>query len=118
MMASSTAPASEPLSVRIASTETAFRDALTESIERLELGDRNLLRFHYGHGLPLDQLADLFCSHRPTIQRRLARIREQLLRDTRRGLATRLPLAKAELDHLLALARARFDFALTRVLRS
>lgn len=111
MMASCPAPAS------FASTEAAFRDALTESIDRLELSDRNLLRFHYFHGLTIDQLADMFASHRPTVLRRLARIREQLLRDCRRGLATRLPLAKPELDHLLDLARARLDIALERVLR-
>jgi RNA polymerase sigma-70 factor, ECF subfamily len=102
----------------VASTESAFRDALTASIDRLELGDRNLLRFHYFHGLDLGQLADMFASHRPTIERRLAKIREQLLRDTRRGLAARLPLAKPELDHLLDLARARLDIALSRVLRA
>ena len=101
-----------------AGTESAFRDALTTSIDRLELGDRNLLRFRYFHGLQLGQLADMFGSHAPTIQRRLARIREQLLRDTRRGLAARLPLAQPELDQLLALIRSRFDIALTRVLRA
>ena len=31
--------------------EAAFRNALTDSIEGLELCDRNMLRFHYFHGL-------------------------------------------------------------------
>jgi hypothetical protein len=49
--------------------------------------------------------------------RQLARIRERLLRDTRRGLAARLPLDRHELDHLIDLARGRLDLALTRILR-
>ncbi|HEY0192789.1 MAG TPA: hypothetical protein VGC42_16835 [Kofleriaceae bacterium] len=107
----------QPLAA-VASTETAFRDALTESIRRLELGDRNLLRFHYFHGLDVARLADMFSSHRPTIERRLARIRAQLLRDARKGLAARLPLAEPALDHVLDLARSRLDAALRLLLRA
>jgi RNA polymerase sigma-70 factor (ECF subfamily) len=102
----------------LAGAEPAFRDALIESLEGLELCDRNLLRFHYFHGLTADQLAAMFSSHRGAVLRQLARIRERMLRDTRRGLAARLPLDKAELDRLLDVARSRFDLAITRVLRS
>ena len=99
------------------SVETAFRDALIESLDGLELCDRNLLRFHYFHGLGPDQLAEMFASHRATVMRQLGRIRERLLRDTRRGLAARLQLDKPELDRLLDVARRRFDLAIARVLR-
>src|SRR5262245_18474580 len=87
--------------VRLAtSVERAFRDALTESFDRLALCERNMLRFHYVRGLNADQLARLFCSHPTAVVRQLARIRERLLRDTRRGLAARLDLGKHELDRL------------------
>lgn len=102
----------------VAGVEAAFRDALLESFEGLELRDRNLLRFHYGHGLGVDQLAEMFARHRAAVLRRLGRIRARLLRDTRRGLAARLRLDKPQLDGLLDLARSRFDLALARVLRS
>ena len=98
--------------------EAAFRDALIESLEGLELCDRNLLGFHYFHGLTVDQLAEMYSCPRAAVARHLARIRERMLRDTRRGLAARLPLGKAELDRLLDVARSRFDLAITRVLRS
>jgi RNA polymerase sigma-70 factor len=98
--------------------EAAFRNALTDSIEGLELCDRNMLRFHYFHGLTVDQLADMFCSHRAAVVRQLARIRERVLRDTRRGLAHRLELDKHQLDRLVDLARSRLDLAITRVLRT
>ena len=98
--------------------EAAFRAALTDGLEALELCDRNMLRFHYFHGLSVDQLADMFCTHRAAVIRQLARIRERLLRDTRRGLAARLPLDRQALDHLIDVARSRLDLALTRILRS
>jgi RNA polymerase sigma-70 factor len=101
-----------------AGAEAAFRDALVESFEGLELCDRNLLRFHYFHGLGVDQLAEMFSSPRAAMRRQLGRIRERLLRDTRRGVAARLPLDRPALDRLLDLARRRFDLAITRVLRS
>lgn len=106
-------PARSPTGV-----EAAFRDALLASFDALELCDRNLLRFHYFHGVAVEQLADMFSTPRATVARRLARIRERLLRDTRRGLALRLELDGHGLDRLLEVARERFDLAIARSLRS
>jgi hypothetical protein len=100
----------------VAGAEAAFRDALTESFDRLELCDRNMLRFHYFRGSNVDQLARLFCSHPGAVARQLARLRERLLRDTRRGLAARLDLDKLDLDRLIDVARGRFDLAIARIL--
>lgn len=104
------------------SVETAFRDALIESLDALPLCDRNLIAFHYFHGLDADPLAEMFSTHRAAVVRRLGRIRERLLRDTRRGLAARLPLGhgidKDALDRVLDVARDRFDVAIARVLRA
>lgn len=97
--------------------EAGFRDALTASVASLPVGDRNLLHFHYLRGLSVDHVAELCCTSPATTARNLARIRERLLRDTRRGLAARLPLDRRELDRLLDVARSRFDQALRRVLR-
>jgi hypothetical protein len=60
----------------------------------------------------------MFSSHRTTVLRQLGRIRERLLRDTRRGLSARLSLDKPQLDRLFDIARGRFDIAITRVLRT
>jgi RNA polymerase sigma-70 factor len=112
-------PPPEPASARLAGgVEAAFRDALTDSFDRLELSDRNMLRFHHARGLPVEQLARLFCSQPGTVSRQLARLRERLLRDTRRGLAARLDLDKPELDRLIDVARGRFDRAIARILRT
>jgi RNA polymerase sigma-70 factor len=110
---------SEPASLDrvLAGAEAAFRAALTESFHGLELCDRNVLRFHYFHGLTVDQLADVLCSHRAAVIRQLSRIRERILRETRRHLASRLQLERRELDRLLDVARQRFDLAIARLLR-
>jgi RNA polymerase sigma-70 factor (ECF subfamily) len=98
--------------------EAGFRGALVDSFERLDLCDRNLLRLHHGHGRGVAQLAAMLSTHPATVARQLARLRERLLRDTRRGLAARLPLDGDELDRLIDLARRRFDLAIARVLRA
>ena len=108
------------------SIETAFRDALIESLDGLPLCDRNLISFHYFHGLGADRLAEMFSTHRTAVIRQLARIRERLLRDTLRGLAAWLELERRErgvpdrpaLDRVLDIARSRFDVALATVLRT
>ena len=125
-------PSSERL---LASADEALREALAESFGRLELCDRNMLRFHYFRGLNVDQLAGLFCSHPAAVVRQLVRIRERLLRDSRRALAARLEQRSREdqddrgerealeldrpgLDRLIALARDRFDLAIARIVRA
>jgi RNA polymerase sigma-70 factor len=114
-----TSKASEPTGEArlLADAEDAFRGALADSLEALELGERNLLRFHYFHGLTAEQLAALVYRPAAAVARQLARIRERMLRDVRRGLAARLPLDRAALDHLLELVRGRFDLAVARLLR-
>jgi DNA-directed RNA polymerase specialized sigma24 family protein len=124
MTTSGSEPKAPPSPVRVpearlpAGAEAAFRDALVASLDGLPLCDRNLLRFHYFHGLGADQLAGMFSSQPTAVLRQLGRIRERMLRDVRRGLAARLSLDRPELDRLLELARDRFDLAITRVLRA
>jgi len=123
MMASwsprSAPPSSDPASPAPdrRSAESAFREAVTDCVERLELCDRNLITFHYFHGVGVDQLSEMFSIPRAGMVRQLARIRERMLRDLRRSLAARLPLDRGELDRLLELARRRFDHVIARVLR-
>lgn len=98
--------------------ESAFRDAVADSVARLELCDRNLITFHYFHGVSVDQLAEMFSLPRASMARQLARIRERLLRDIRRGLTARQRLDRHELDRLLELAQRRFDVVIARALRA
>jgi|GEM_PF-5142579 len=103
---------------RQADAEAAFREVLATSLAGLELCDRNLVTFHYFHGLTVDQLAEMFCRPRAAVVRQLSRIRERLLRETQRGLTARLMLTRPELARVLDLARSRLDHAITRLLRA
>jgi RNA polymerase sigma-70 factor len=123
-MMASTASAPPPCAaerasqVRIrAGVEAGFRAALLDAIDDLAVCDRNLLRFHYFHRVGIDQLAVMFSAQRAAVIRQLDRIRDRLLRDTRRGLAARLPLEPGEIDRLIDVARSRFDLVISRVLR-
>jgi len=124
MMASWSPAPSPPIAERRSeprlrtSVEAAFRDALVDGLEALPLGDRNVLRFHYFHGLGADELAQMLSTHPAAVTRQLGRIRERLLRDTRRGLAARLLLDRVALDRVIELARSRFDLTIARVLQS
>jgi DNA-directed RNA polymerase specialized sigma24 family protein len=117
MMAPASAPGWPPPPRIGCSVESAFRDALLDGIAGLELSDRTLVRFHYFHGLGTGRLAAMLGEPRAQLVRRLARIRERLLRDTRRGLGARLALHRRALDQLIDRARDRFDLAIARVLR-
>lgn len=97
--------------------EAAFRAALVDSVAGLALRDRNLIDFHHGRGVGIDRLAAMFGTPRAAIVRQLDRIRARLLRDTRRGLAARMPLERDELDGVIELADRRFAWVLARVLR-
>jgi DNA-directed RNA polymerase specialized sigma24 family protein len=103
---------------RNADAEAAFRDVLARSLAGLELCDLNLLTFHHVHRLSVDQLAEMFCRPRAAVARQLGRIRERLLREIQRGLATRLVLPRPELERLLDLARSHLDHAIARLLRA
>ncbi|HET9622618.1 MAG TPA: hypothetical protein VFP84_14700 [Kofleriaceae bacterium] len=119
MMASPAAPVPPPAapgSRLLVDAEAACRAALLASLAALEVGDCNLLRFHYLHGVALAPLADMFCTPPSAMARQLARLRERIVRDTRRGLAARLALGKPELDRLADIVRARFDHVIARVL--
>ncbi|HMG56455.1 MAG TPA: hypothetical protein VK601_23305 [Kofleriaceae bacterium] len=111
--------AERPSQARIrGGVEAAFRDALLEAFDGLPLCDRNLIRLHHCHGRGVDQLAEMLSTQRAAVVRQLARLRERLLRDVRRGLAARLPLDRDALDRLLDVVHSRLDIALARVLRS
>lgn len=116
MMSNATAdevPSAVPLEA-----EAAFRAALLDALHGLALGDRNLVRLHYGHRRSLVELAAMFSTQPAAIARQLARICERLLRDIRRGLAARLARPRREIDALMTLARGCLELAIASVLRA
>lgn len=93
-----------------------FKRAFEEAALALSAEDRNVLRYHYAHGLTIDQIGALYSVHRATAARRVAKARAELLAETRRRLGTRLKLSSDELDSVMRMIESDVHMSLTRVL--
>lgn len=94
-----------------------LRAALRAAFEALDAEDRAVLRYRFVDGLTLDQLAVVLGVHRATAARWLARIREELLRGTRRKLCDALGIDRSEFDSLVALVRSNLEITIGGLLR-
>jgi RNA polymerase sigma-70 factor (ECF subfamily) len=92
-----------------------FSEAFEAAFAGLEAADRNILRLSVVEGLSTDRLAVMFGAHRSTLARRLARIRQYLMEETRKILAERLSLAEPELASLMRAVRSHLQLSLTRL---
>jgi RNA polymerase sigma-70 factor (ECF subfamily) len=93
-----------------------FRHAFEDALAGLDAGTRTLLRYQLVDRLTIDELARIENVHRATAARRLAKAREHLLRETRRNLAARLQLPRAELESAFALVRSQLEVSVRRLL--
>jgi RNA polymerase sigma-70 factor (ECF subfamily) len=93
-----------------------FEEALRDAFDALAPRDRNLLRYHFGKGLSIDELGVLYRIHRATAARRLNKVNETLARDTRARLAQRLGLSRADVSSILRLIRSQIERALGAIL--
>jgi RNA polymerase sigma-70 factor (ECF subfamily) len=96
----------------------AFREAFEEAATGLSPEARNVLRAHFVHGLGIDEIAATHGIHRATAARRLAKAREDLLRDTRRILLARLSLSRDELASVMRLIESKLHVSMQRLLRT
>ncbi len=96
--------------------ERHFAAALREVLGALCAEDRNLLRQRYVHGLGIDAIAPVLGIHRATAARRLARLRAQLIAQTRGVLKQRLRLTDRSLDGLMKELLTGLDISLGRLL--
>ncbi len=90
----------------------AFRDA----IKSLTSKERLLLRQQCLDGLSIDDLGALHGVHRATAARWLAKSRETLLKETKKGLMKRLGISLAEVDSILRILQTRLDLSLEHAL--
>lgn len=92
-----------------------FRQAFEESALALSPEDRNLLRYHFAHGLTVDQIGALYNIHRSTAARRVAKARDDLLSGTRARLMTLLRIGRAELDSVMRMIESDLHLSLHRL---
>lgn len=96
--------------------QSEFRDAFGAALQSLDDDDRALLRFKFVDGLTLDDLARLYGIHRATVARRVAALREDLVKATREQLGGPLRVRRQDLDSLVRLVRSDLDLSLSRLL--
>jgi RNA polymerase sigma-70 factor (ECF subfamily) len=93
-----------------------FAEAFHAALGTLEPRDRNVLRQHYVDGLTMEEIAVVYRVHRITVLRWVERARAALAKETKRRLAGRLGIGKAELDSIIRLIRSQLDVSLRRYL--
>jgi len=93
-----------------------YRDAFEAALATLTPRERNLLRQQYVYGATVDELAALYGVHRATAARWVARIRELVLRRTRRQVGEVLRLAGDELDSVMGRIANHLDYSLQHTL--
>jgi RNA polymerase sigma-70 factor, ECF subfamily len=96
----------------------AFRCAFEEAVAALEPAQRTALRYHYLHGLTIDELGTLYKVHRATAARRLAAARDALLKATRRRLTRALGVDRREVDSIMRLIESRLEVSMSRLLET
>lgn len=94
----------------------AFKAAFTQALSQLDDEARALLRFKFLDGLTLDALAQLFGTHRATIARRVARLRDQLADELCAAFGTQPGITRAQLESIAKLLRSDLDLSLSRLL--
>lgn len=93
-----------------------FREAFTGALAALESGERTVLRLHTLDGLSLASIGAMFHRDASSVSRWLAKIRAQLLADTRRRLGVKLSLQGAELESLMRVADSELTMSLSGLL--
>lgn len=94
-----------------------LRRALQATLTSLPDEDRNILSLHLFDQLTTDAIGALFRVDGSTIRRRVARMRQTILDETRRLLTARLQLQPSEFDSLVQLVRSELDLSIRRYLK-
>lgn len=89
-----------------------FKAAFQESLGTLTSRERNILRHLLLDGLTLDQVGALYNVHRATVARWNAKLREKLLKATRRALEARLHTSSREFESIMRLIQSQFDVSI------
>ncbi len=93
-------------------------DAFRAALAALGPKERTLLRYQLIDGLGIDDIGAILRVHRATAARRLARVRDGLVTDTRARLAERLRIADDEVESIIRLVQSELDVSIIRHLRT
>jgi RNA polymerase sigma-70 factor (ECF subfamily) len=94
-----------------------FSQAFAAAFAGLSHRERTVLRLHLLGRLRLDQIAPMFQVDPSTISRWMATARADVLAQTRRFLANRLPVSSQEFQSIARLLRSQIDISLSTLLQ-
>lgn len=92
-----------------------FQAAFESTFAALTLRDRTLLRMHVVEGMTIDEIGELYRTHRTTAFRWVEAARSALAKGVRRALAQKFSLTKSELDSFMRLVDSD-ELSLNRLL--
>jgi RNA polymerase sigma-70 factor (ECF subfamily) len=93
-----------------------LRAAFSAALEALPPRSRTLLRYQLVDGLGVTEIGAIYQVHRATAARWLAKIRDDLVDDTRRRLSERLHLSDAEARSMIRLVQSELELSVLGLL--
>jgi RNA polymerase sigma-70 factor (ECF subfamily) len=94
-----------------------FSVCFKRALATLSAQDRNVLRLHLLDGLNIEQIGNLYGTHRSTVARWIAKSRQTLLEGTKREMGDKLQVNRNELESLMLLLRSQLDLSINRFLQ-
>jgi RNA polymerase sigma-70 factor len=88
-----------------------------EVLRALPEEERNMLSLRYLDRLSTDGIAELLGLDGSTVRRRMIKLRERVLADTRARLAERLHLGETECNSLIQAVRSQIGLSVAKFLR-
>ena len=105
-------PAASPeLALMRAHLADKFKTALQDALATLTPRDRNLLRLHFVDGLSLEELGAMVGAHKSTMSRRLQKLQEVLVEESRAALQRRYGIRTRELSSVMKLFSQRVQLS-------
>jgi RNA polymerase sigma-70 factor (ECF subfamily) len=95
-----------------------FKEAFQSCLSEIESRERNLLRYHYISGLTTRQISSMMGVDQSTVVRWLARVRSNLLMNTKKRLMRKLGIGDTEVHSILRLVESQLDLSIERVLQT
>lgn len=96
--------------------QTEFKAAFQEAFRSLTLDERNLVRLTFIDRLSIDALSATMNLHRSTVARRVAALRDELAKGTKKRLQERFKLSPGDVNSLMRVVVSAFDASMSSLL--
>ncbi len=101
-----------------ASYRDQVRTAFREAIHQLDDRQKNLIRLHYGDGVGVERLGQMYRVHFSTISRWLAAARDKLFDETRASVRAELGVDNSEFEEVMQLVQSKLDLTISLFVRA